>query len=89
LAVAVQRFNIAGLKADRDQLWAEAAQAEAARESIRLPKELWELAGVEQQERTITEPWVEAVASVLGDHYGKLSCQSAWEIVGVPIDRRT
>ncbi len=49
--VFIRRFNIEQLLAMRDQLWAEAAVQEAAGASIRLPEELWPVAGEEQKKR--------------------------------------
>ena len=49
--VRIARFDVAALKRDRDQLWAEAARREALGESIRLPEALWAAAGVEQDAR--------------------------------------
>jgi predicted P-loop ATPase len=57
--VRVARFDVQAIKRDRDQLWAEAAQREAAGESIRLPEELWAVAAVEQEARRSIDPWEE------------------------------
>jgi hypothetical protein len=77
------------LKRDRDQLWAEAAAREAEGVSIRLPKELWDAAGTEQEKHTIEEPWVEVIQELLGDIKGKLLCGDAWLLVGMLADKRT
>jgi hypothetical protein len=49
--VRMQRFDLAALRRDRDQLWAEAVAREAKGESIRLRRELWPLAAREQRQR--------------------------------------
>lgn len=45
------------LERDRDQLWAEAAVAEAADESIFLNESLWVAAAEEQEKRRAVDPW--------------------------------
>jgi len=57
--VRLQQFNIPGLKAERDQLWAEAASREAGGASIRLDPGLYGLATVQQERRRIEDPWEE------------------------------
>jgi hypothetical protein len=57
------------LKAERDQLWAEAAYAEVQDKSpsaIRLPKHLWAAAAVEQEARRLKHPWEDVLAGVTG-----------------------
>ena len=49
--VRVDRFDVAALRRDRDQLWAEAAVRERAGESIRLDPSLYKAAGLEQEAR--------------------------------------
>jgi predicted P-loop ATPase len=60
--VPVQRIDTAGLIRDRDKLWSEALTASESGESIMLPEEVWQAAGVEQDARTMSEPWVDLVA---------------------------
>jgi len=55
--IRLQQFNIPGLKAERDQLWAEAASREAQGESIRLDPGLYGQATVQQERRRIEDPW--------------------------------
>ena len=83
------KFDLVMLKQDRDQLWAEAAARESEGVSIRLPKELWDDAGVEQEEHTIVEPWIEVIQELLGDTKGKLLCGDAWLLVGMTAEKRT
>lgn len=59
--VRVQRFDLETLRRDRDQLWAEAAVAEAAGESICVADQLWAKAVADQL-------WAEAaVAEATGE----------------------
>jgi predicted P-loop ATPase len=81
--VTIGVFDLVKLKADRDQLWAEAAAREAQGVSIRLDRSLWEEAAKEQEERTVSDPWIEQVTAVLGNLEGKLRTVDAWHIVGV------
>lgn len=62
--VPVKRIHVDGIVRDRDLLWSEALAAHESGESIMLPEELWKAAGMEQDARTLGEPWVEAVANV-------------------------
>lgn len=52
---------------DRDQLWAEAAHAEAQGESITLPSELWEAAARVQETRVEHDLWIDYLADLEGD----------------------
>lgn len=60
--VATARIDLAALKADRDQLWAEAAACEARGDSIGLPERLWEAASERQGERLEGDEWFELIA---------------------------
>jgi hypothetical protein len=71
------------LRIDRDQLWAEAAEAEAAGESIRLPRELWSVAEIAQTESLEEEPWTEALGIALGDFEGKIRAIDVWTILDI------
>jgi hypothetical protein len=59
--VRCQRFDVAALKQDRDQLWAEAATREATGVSIRLGQELWPKASEQQAQRLTEDPWLYAL----------------------------
>jgi predicted P-loop ATPase len=50
-------IDLAALERDRDQLWAEAALAEATGEPLIIPEELWGAAAERQNERFIGDPW--------------------------------
>jgi predicted P-loop ATPase len=62
--VPVGRIDIGAITRDRDQIWAEAMAEEPLAESIMLPKTLWEAAGAEQDERTLTDPWLDTLLHV-------------------------
>lgn len=87
--VRVTGFNIPQLKADRDQLWAEAAARESQGESIRLNPALWRFAGLVQEMRVVDDPWEHALHHVLGDVVGKMANQEVWDILQIPVNRRT
>jgi len=86
--VSVERFDLKALAAVRDQLWAEAAAAEASGESIRLDESLWGAAAKEQQRRLVRETWADDLAVILGDLKGKISQSDVWDLLEVPIQHR-
>jgi predicted P-loop ATPase len=47
-------IDLAALRRDRDQLWAEAATAD---EELTIPRELWRAAAERQNSRLIADPW--------------------------------
>lgn len=63
--VITGRIDLEALRADRDQLWAEAALRESKGESIRLPERLWAAAGDEQNQRTESDQWSAAIHNYL------------------------
>ncbi len=82
--VRIQRFNLEKLRADRDQLWAEAAEAEALGESIRLDPRLYADAAVEQEARLRgDDPLVDVLYRALGNRTGKLRVSDAFLICGL------
>ena len=56
------------LQRDRLQLWGEAAKYESAGESIVLDKELWSVAGEEQEKRRTKDPWEDIVQEFLDEY---------------------
>jgi len=86
--VVVRGFDLEALARDRDQLWAEAAGREAAGESIRLDPSLYVAAAEAQDQRAIADPWIDRLASVLGDLNGKMAAETAWQVVGLPAGQR-
>jgi predicted P-loop ATPase len=83
--VAVKTFDVAALKRDRDQIWAEAAFVEDMGESIRLDPSLWEAAGIEQRRRLeiVADPYTDAFRHYLGDRAGKIATPDLWAILGI------
>ena len=63
--VVTGSIDLDGLRCDRDQLWAEAAQREARGDSISLPEALWRAAGEEQDRRKESDNWYELIANYL------------------------
>ncbi len=92
--VNVGKFDVDGIKRDRDQLWAEAAAAEAGEESIRLDPALYAKAEEEQEERKVEDPWVGVVRSTLEEHLGenhggRMWTEHAWLIIDLAKAQRT
>jgi hypothetical protein len=85
----VQRFNLAWIMANRDQLWAEALVREAAGESIRLHESLWPHAAVEQEKRREKDAWQELIEPLLYDlefdSFGRriLYASAIWLALGI------
>ena len=86
--VEVGRCDVAGFKAVRNQIWAEAAAREEAGESIRLPEELWQEAGREQHARAIGNAFTDRLAPMLGNREGIIRSDDAWNLVGIPLAQR-
>jgi predicted P-loop ATPase len=64
LPVPVGLIDIDALRRDRDQLWAEAAFAEATGETIALDESLWATAAEEQEKRRTIDPWEDILAHI-------------------------
>lgn len=86
--VEVGRCDVAGFIHDRDQIWAEAAEREAAGESIRLAEELWPAAAKEQAERAVGNAFEDVLGRHLGNMEGLLWADDAWRLLGIPVERR-
>jgi predicted P-loop ATPase len=80
--------DVEALKRERDQLWAEAAAAEAAGESIRMPRELWEIAGEAQKEAQLENPVYDLLYEALDGMEGKIRAAHVWTIVDIDPARR-
>lgn len=95
--VKTGRIAIDALRRDRDQLWAEAAQAEAAGKSIKLPERLWSTARVEQDKRLEHDPWDDILDGAKGEIWPLLqgdeerisSCDLLLSYLKIPAERVT
>lgn len=92
LPVKTGQIDLASLRRDRDQLWAEAAQLEAEGASVVLPQELWAVAAAEQEERLEDDPWQEKLAGVrgtaVGDEVRVLTAELLGHLLAIPIERQ-
>lgn len=70
--VSVGEFDYKKLEEDCDQLWAEAVELYKAGFSIEMPRELWSVAGEEQNERKMVMAWMEELEEVLQGKEGWL-----------------
>lgn len=85
--VKVQRIDLAGVEAIRDQLWAEAVHREAEGEPIVLSKELWAAAEISQRARLSEDPYADVLQTALGDGPGKISMESVKLLLQLPTSR--
>ncbi len=81
LPVQVSKIDVEGSKRDRDQLFAEAAAAEASGESITLPESLWALAGVEQNKRIVRDELETTVSDLIAGKSGFVSRKTIHELL--------
>jgi predicted P-loop ATPase len=87
--VRVGTFDVEGLRAERDQLWAEAAHREAAGENIRLDPALWDSAAQQQAQREAVDPWEERLSDVFEGRTGKVRIEDIWTLLERPAGQRT
>lgn len=59
--VVTTTIDVEGIRRDRDQIWAEAAQREAAGESTILPERFWNAATALQDQRLARDSWLECI----------------------------
>lgn len=86
--VRVESFDLAALRKDRDQLWAEAAAREADDESIRLPESLYPVATLQQERRRSEDPWEAILDSAFDKENQRLSPGEVWDALVIPPERR-
>jgi hypothetical protein len=75
-------IDLASLRRDVGQLWAEAVQRHQKGETIELPKRLWDAARQEQDKRALEDPWVLALEDGFGDMQGKVLSEDVWAFMG-------
>src|SRR5262249_4953466 len=63
--VKTGRIDLNALRADRHQLWAEAAAADAG-EALVIPEHLYGAVAAQQDQRLVKDPWEELLAGVKG-----------------------
>jgi hypothetical protein len=94
------RVDLAGLRADRDQLWAEALEREKAGRPLFLDESLWGEAGKLQDSRMDRDPWDDMLADL--EHSTKMNwctkVEDEWrvtsktllkDVLELPSDRQT
>ncbi|MFO1076442.1 MAG: virulence-associated E family protein [Planctomycetota bacterium] len=86
--VLVGIIDLEKLRADRDQLWAEAAHLESNGFPIRLDPKLYPAAAAEQEKRKVIDPFVDTLRENLGDLEGVLAASDVWKIIGVRSEHR-
>lgn len=62
--VPTTTIDLAALRRDRDQLWAEAATVEAEGDPLGLPESLWETAAEVQRDRVAEDSWTDVLRDV-------------------------
>jgi Virulence-associated protein E len=85
-------INLAALRRDRDQLWAEAIALEAQGRSIILNENLWDAAANLQKSRLSVDSWVEELRNVhcyLSNGTLRVSTQDVLAHLGRTADRQT
>lgn len=87
--VAVEGFDLAALRRDRDQLWAEAAVRDAEGLPIQLDPALWEAAAIEQDARRVEDPFVVTLDTVLGERTGRIRTVDLWRLLDVKPGQQT
>lgn len=85
--VRVGSFNVDGLRSEVDQLWAEAAHAEAEGASLELPSALWSDAKAEQDKRHVSDAWEDVLAPHLGELTGRIRSLDVWKLLGLTPDK--
>lgn len=87
--IRIKVFDITYLKANKDQIWAEAFAREQAGASIRLDPKLYSHASLQQERRRAEDPWEVKLAEVFTrDKKWRLTPDEVWAPLGISIDRR-
>jgi Virulence-associated protein E len=91
LPMAVGQIDLAALKRDRDQLWAEAARAEAEGELLEVPSDLWSELGSRQRERMQGGDWTDILSTLYGERVGdeyRISSEECYRALGIEPQER-
>jgi Virulence-associated protein E len=84
-------IDLDALIRDRDQLWAEAAAAEARGEALTISDDLYEAASEQQDERLVKDPWDDILADAPGEIIGDIERISSEKLLrvhlGLPPDK--
>lgn len=87
--IRIKGFDIPWLLANRDQLWAECVEREAAHESIRLNPALYAHASIQQERRRAEDPWeIKLAESFDKENEWRLTADEVWGALGISIDKR-
>jgi predicted P-loop ATPase len=88
--VRIEQIDLAGIRANRDQIWAEAYHREQQGESIRLNPELYGIASLQQERRRAEDPWEDILEESfpLNEKIRKTP-EEIWTLVHMPVERRT
>jgi len=86
--IAVGNIDLEALKRDLDQLWGEAAALEAAGESHRLDRSLWEVAAKIQDARRIENPYFDVLEPFFGTKEGRIRSTDVYDLLRISVDRR-
>jgi predicted P-loop ATPase len=78
------KIDLASLRRDIDQLWAEAVHLEAKGESLELPRHVLAAAKAEQEKRVAEDPLVEALDDAFGEMLGRVLIEDVWTLIGKP-----
>jgi hypothetical protein len=78
------QIDLASLRRDIDQLWAEAVHLEAKGESLELPRHVLAAAKAEQEKRVAEDPLVEALDDAFGEMLGRVLIEDVWTLIGKP-----
>lgn len=76
--VRVTRCDVEGIKRDRDQIFAEAALAEATGEIVYLTDETEKAALAEQGARLVGDPWEDIISNLVQGREGKIATETLW-----------
>jgi predicted P-loop ATPase len=92
--IRIGRVDLAGIRRDRDQIWAEAVEAEQQAGSIGLPERLWAAAAEVQEHRVETDPWAGILVEVTGEQdpheqVWRVSARHILDVVlRIPVERQ-